>query len=111
MEKIKTPLGRIIHEKKKQVKSLEDQVEKLYQMSYVADRILECRNKIDMINNDIQFLESYLPAEREMIEKTFNQGYSNGYSNGICCDLDENTHTDKVSDSSVYFTQTFESYG
>lgn len=67
MEKIKTPLGRIINEKKKQVKSLEYQVEKLHQMRYVADRILECRNKIYMINNDIQFLESYLPTERNMM--------------------------------------------
>lgn len=74
MEKINTPLMRIIHEKKKQVKSLEDQVEKLHQMRYVADRILECRNKIDMINNDIQFLESYLPTERDVIEKFYEKG-------------------------------------
>lgn len=73
----------------------------------ITQMIEKCKEKL---SREEALFKQLIKIERDMIEKAFDNGYSNGYSNGICCDLDENTHTDKVSDSSVYFTQTFESY-
>ena len=105
MEKIKTPITQMI-EKCKEKLSREEALFKQqgYQNLYLDGQIL-------VLKWQIEHLKQLIKIERDMIEKAFDNGYSNGYSNGICCDLDENTHTDKVSDSSVYFTQTFESYG